>query len=107
MNTFKHTPGPWYADRNCNIWRRDPADLYQNGGGVAGDRPIATVNRGWYAIDETGFPVEANARLIASAPDLLEALQLLLESVYSDLVTSDVLNRATAAIAKATQEPKE
>src|SRR5690348_11491847 len=73
MNT-KHTPGPWYADREGSIWRRPPSDLYQNGGSVAGDRALASVHRGWYGKDETGFPVEANARLIAAAPELLEAL---------------------------------
>ena len=71
----KHTPGPWFADAEGRIWRRDPSDLYQNGGGVAGDKPLAFVNAGWLGEGVTGYPVKENARLIAAAPDLLEALR--------------------------------
>lgn len=71
----KHTEGPWYFDGHGAIWRRPPSDLYENGGGVAGDRPIATVHIGWHHDGANGYPVEANARLIASAPELLEALE--------------------------------
>lgn len=63
----KPTPGPWFSDREGRIWRRPPADLYENGGGVAGDRPIAVAEKGWYGKDEMGYPVEANATLIAEA----------------------------------------
>ena len=70
----KHTPGPWYADRNGHIWRRPPDDLYENGGGVAGDKPVAIAIRGWYNDGETGYPVVANAQLIAAAPEMIEAL---------------------------------
>jgi len=70
----QHTPGPWFADKAGKIWRRDPKDLYENGGSVAGDKPVATANVGWYGEDVTGFPVKANAHLIAAAPDLLSAL---------------------------------
>ena len=72
-----HTPGPWYAEiRNgsASILRRPPSDLYENGGGVAGEKSIATVSRGWYHEGSAGFPFEANARLIAAAPDLLASL---------------------------------
>lgn len=71
----KHTPGPWYADDDGRIWRRSPNDLYQNGGGVAGDRPLALASPGWLGKDVTGYPFADNARLIAAAPDLLEALK--------------------------------
>jgi hypothetical protein len=71
----KHTPGPWFVSHRepsvCSIWRRDPKELYENGGTVAGERPLATVWPGWTGPDETGFPVLANARLMAAAPDLL------------------------------------
>lgn len=69
-----YTKGPWFTDRDGNVWRRPPSDLCQNGGGVAGDKPIATVHKGWHGEREIGYPVEANARLIAAAPDLYEAL---------------------------------
>ncbi|MEY2681170.1 MAG: hypothetical protein RL661_1401 [Pseudomonadota bacterium] len=71
----KPTPGPWFADEFGYIWRRDPVELYQNGGNVAGDRPIASVHTGWNKDYFQSYPLEANARLIAAAPDLLEALQ--------------------------------
>ena len=47
MNANKHTPGPWFSDAEGGIWRRDPADLYENGGSVAGKRAVAAVYRGW------------------------------------------------------------
>ncbi len=75
----KHTPGPWHVDKECAIWRRPPAELYQNGGGVAGDKPLATVHEGWYGEGVTGYPAQANACLIAAAPDLLEACQTFAE----------------------------
>ena len=110
-----HTPGPWYADKQGQIWRRPPSELYQNGGGVAGDKYLASVNRGWYGEGEIGFPVEANARLIAAAPELLSELQALVTAVrYADppkmfngvecheaRVPVEFIEGAEAAIAKA------
>jgi hypothetical protein len=79
---FKGTKGEWHIVNGSHmkhIYRRPQKDLYDysgnEGAGVAGDKPIATVYEGWYGQDETGFPYEANAKLIAAAPDLLEALQ--------------------------------
>lgn len=66
------TPGPWFSDRRGNIWRRPLSDLYENGGGVAGDKPLAFVVAGWAGEGVTGYPVEDNARLIAAAPTMYE-----------------------------------
>ena len=49
--------------------------------------------------------VEANARLIAAAPDLLQALQLLLIVVDAPDDDPDIV-RAKNAVAKATGEPQ-
>lgn len=108
-----YTPGPWFHDGNGNVWRRDPKDLYQNGGTVAGDKPLATIHKGWHHDGAEGYPVEANARLIAAAPELLEALEGMIE-VYGGKYDIDCLPKhsteielidfARAAIAKATGE---
>ena len=71
----KFTKGPWYADTNGKIWRNIPSDLYEYGGKIAGDMPLAFVSKGWYEKDETPYPQQANANLIAAAPDLYEALE--------------------------------
>ena len=74
MSEPKFTKGPWYADKYGKIWRNVPSDLYEYGGKIAGDMPLAFVNRGWYEKDETPYPQQANANLIAAAPDMYEAL---------------------------------
>ena len=71
----KFTPGPWYADKNGKIWRNIPSDLYEYGGKIAGDMPLAFVSKGWYEKDETPYPQQANSNLIAAAPDMYEALE--------------------------------
>lgn len=55
-------------------------------------------------VGEQGYPVvDADARLIAAAPDMLEALRELLADRYlSDPVNHDRMASARAAIAKAT-----
>lgn len=104
----KHTPGPWYVGPDNRIWRRSPSDLYQYGGGVSGDSPIAAAFDGptsWV----NKFPSEANARLIVAAPELLEALQSIAECCDEDHAARDYASRQTeirgiarAAIRKAT-----
>lgn len=56
--------------------------------------------------EEDGMPSEANARLIAAAPDLLEALKLALpylQNGYS-IKAMNAKSMAEAAIAKATEQ---
>ncbi len=89
----KHTPGPWYAvgywvehgDSVADICTCDPAAIEQE------------------HLGRTSAEIEANARLIAAAPDLLEALKSMPQSMAA---TDDDLMRwvekARAAIAKAT-----
>jgi hypothetical protein len=67
-----HTPGPWQVD--CDPWHYDTASVVTAGpremrGGV-GQRLIVQVG-GWADVPEQ----EANTRLIAACPDLLNALR--------------------------------
>lgn len=102
----KHTPGPWYTGNDGIIWRRNPNELYQNGGEIAGEMMLAQAYKGWDGKKYVGYPVEANARLIAAAPDLLETAKAVVERWDSPLWreqehTSTFINRLRAAIAKA------
>ncbi len=111
----KHTPGPWAAhyDNRWGKWSvrsANAADLaeapiyYELAEGIGGHVRGKSFND--YS------EVEANARLIAAAPDLLDALERLkIEVVLSDVDMDYIeqhfrphLNKAEAAIAKARGE---
>ena len=105
--TTKYTKGPWFPDTAGRIWRRDPSTLYENGGGVAGDKPIAFVNVGWIGEGESGYPIKENARLIAAAPDLFAALMSAVSEADAWGLSDDEcewIPMARAALAKATGE---
>ena len=98
----KFTPGPWHAN-----WTRLNGKAI--GFHVADEthgsiRPICEFYDGTEAMPPE--EVEANARLIAAAPDLLEALQdcerVMSEELKGLLVIQPELKNARAAIAKAT-----
>ena len=84
MKDTQHTPGPWYAEKFC-IW--------------AGDCFVAGTATG------QGDPEQqANARLIAAAPDLLAALYSIAtdpSAIYSG-ANAHIGDIARSAIAKAT-----
>jgi len=65
MNT-KHTPGPWKAAECGSIEFKD---------GFVGE--AYDYNPGHYGEKQEELPVMANARLMAAAPELLEALKKL------------------------------
>jgi hypothetical protein len=98
--TAAHTPGPWvWTDR---VLQGDAkyAGYGDTGGFVTADgTPVC-----WFGDSETYYPTEgtpptaADARLIAAAPDLLEAL---IEIVAIADRKTDAFDRARAAIAKA------
>jgi hypothetical protein len=107
--TQKHTPGPWTVSYETDISgiENDPAN------DCVGLVDVAHV----YMRTVPGRH-EANARLIAAAPELLEALKDLLETFESEIHceydgTSMLYEKlsyadgARAAIAKATNQPKE
>lgn len=86
MSEFKGTPGPWHIANGIQV--------------RSNKHQIAKV---WMFGYGTG---EANARLIAAAPELLEAVALLVsmaESGMPDLNPHDefIMETARAAIAKA------
>ena len=99
----KHTPGPWFAARNSSFWEVKP------------QRELFDYNTPFTVADvcasapgnPDGGLQEANARLIAAAPDLLASLQLMVDR-FLDTEGSygawenDALEAARAAIAKAT-----
>ena len=95
MSNSKHTPGPWYALRG----QRNISIRYKTG-----DRLLPMVNvasvRGQFPTDCPYGSSEANARLIAAAPELLEALQFVMTASGEQLSTA--FEQAEAAIAKAT-----
>ena len=96
-----HTPGPWHYEytRIGHTVRKSPLAM----------RAIAVIN-------ESENP-DADARLIAAAPDLLEALQSLLSEYVAGADSGDWGNwnaddqlqviQARSAIAKATGESHE
>jgi hypothetical protein len=88
--TAKHTPGPWKWD----------------GGGYV-DAPAGCIA----GINATSSPSvsEANARLIAAAPELLAACRVLLEGIDDHWATTEAginaIDYARIAISKATGVP--
>ena len=91
----QHTPGPWNVQRNVVNYRSGRTALEIRG---AGDDLIATL---------PGCDRDAvNARLIAAAPDLLEALKKIANldyrgTNYTENILVDAIAVARAAIAKA------
>lgn len=82
MENATHTPGPWFWDK------------------------VSTGHCRHVIVDSEGFTIanpspmsEADARLIAAAPELLTALQA---GVDNDIPMADWLSMARAAIARAT-----
>lgn len=93
----EHTPGPWHAGKSAGYETHGQMLINPEADG----RTIAVVYNG-----------AANARLIAAAPELLEALQRA-ESALAHFISkeyaphrpwTDTLDHARAAIAKAKGE---
>lgn len=70
MGERKHTPGPWYATTRQGSWDWVVAQ--------SESIEVCQMFHDGTPENETG---EANARLVASAPDLLEALELLCDEI--------------------------
>ena len=96
----KHTPGPWF-DAGSDTYFPDQTNIKANSGTES--FYVAAVIGG-LSEDEH----KANVSLIAAAPDLLEALQDVVNSVArctsGDVCQMSDFSSARAAIAKATGE---
>lgn len=109
----KHTPGPWRwtdGENDIDISTYESPGYFDNPvlKGLGNAYESAVIGCGEYDIlygkDEEQRI--ANARLIAAAPDLLEALQELIDRLFLDLPQTEdfeVIKNSRAAIAKATQ----
>lgn len=99
MGEAKHTPGPWLYIR-LDEWSHSVATQH-------GELPDGSPNLWTVAtVNKNREPEhEANARLIAAAPDLLGALQAMLrmwdEGGSLPGLVEGVITEANAAIAKA------
>jgi len=91
MSTAKHTPGPWHVRTlDCSLGTIDAS----NDNSVAQAFEVSVDDR------RAGHHErKANALLIAAAPELLEALQELVDSEYE---FAAVAHKARLVIAKAT-----
>ena len=95
----KHTPGPWKLNTDGDTGMNDSGCILDSIGHV-----IVTDIYGTFKNGRTTGEAEANARLIAAAPEMLEALyQALarLEAAGLEDTTTDIIK---TAIAKATGE---
>ena len=82
-----HTPGPWVVYDDSNDGKTNRIEIAARG---------KTIARIYHSVPEEDLP---NGRLIAAAPDLLSALQTMLNA---NTMTAKLV--AHAAIAKATGE---
>ena len=108
---LKHTPGPWQLYTIDGVPRRQ---CLMVGGGRGGDLVVARMRTDYAAA--TLETLEANARLIAAAPDLLDALMkatILLKHACDDAdalesqFAVETADEMTAAITKAIGETQE
>jgi hypothetical protein len=91
----KHTRGPWAAE----LGRNGSFSIEAERGGIAnGLLVLASRNEHPLMADQ----MHANARMIAAAPELLEALQRFLKAWEDDSDGAGAAKQARAAIAKAT-----
>ena len=95
---MKHTSGPWIVYDDSNDGKTNRIEIAARG---------KTVAHIYHSVPEKDLP---NARLIAAAPDLLEALEFIAKqsmSMYGSYayMIEKLQDTARAAIAKATNQP--
>ena len=93
-----HTPGPWGTEDGAEVWPMEGPTSFVTLARVTGPWSDSQ----WYGSVEEG---RANGRLIAAAPELLDALKELIEydegSFGEETYGLEVWQRCKAAIAKA------
>jgi len=98
---MQHTPGPWKVDAMGNVWSADTKVCEMS------EHPV--IASGCYR-EKTDDEHRANARLIAAAPDLFDALKqarrCLAWACEQRPEFQAEYNAVDAAIAKATGESK-
>lgn len=95
MENFKGTPGPWIADKTSRAVGPVSHDDDQSYGILI---PVA-----WVEFDQDVGIQTSNQRIIAAAPELLEALIKLVD-IVDDMVHGPSTDDAHAAINKALGE---
>lgn len=100
MSATRHTPGPWHVVKGLGIGRAATIAEVVVGNGQA------LKVKAYHDLDED-FDAEADANLIAAAPDLLAALEVVVRDWTAQFERSGHLapawcQQARAAIAKAT-----
>lgn len=92
MKEFKGTPGPWFIDNGRAIGPKSTEDDQSYG---------MIIPVGWVEFDPEVEVQIANQRMMAAAPELLEALQII---CFFEDISSAQREIAEAAIAKALGE---
>lgn len=108
MNEFKGTPGPWATRKDVRL-DKISGEEWAAGIDIYSETGIEVV--GTEGINGAGPEEQANATLMAAAPDLLEAVSAFLRYVDSEdddtesmLQFADALDKARTAQAKALGE---
>ena len=103
--TQKHTEGPWhYRPHKCDEWGyvRGPKESDGFHAFICQAKDMRVTDEGENEARRNGTdPWEANARLIAAAPELLDALENLTIGIAMGWDLDGILQNARAAIAKA------
>lgn len=91
----------WYS-RKGFVYNINPVKMYEYGGGLAGMKPLAMISNAKDFFGEN--EIEANTRLIVTAPELLESLKEMVSfAEFHGYTNSTEINNARLVISKATE----